>query len=147
MTTIATDGLSMAGDSLVTAGKEVVGYTVKVVRLKDGRIVGTSGCCFQTVKFVEYLENPKGKKPEFEGDEFSALILNTDGTVDYMNKEFVPVRYLTPMTIGSGDGIALGAMLAGKSPVEAVAIAITRDTCSGGDIVSLSIEKPVRAVA
>lgn len=39
-----------------------------------------------------------------------------------------------PAVTGSGGAIALGAMLAGATPAQAVAIAIQRDTGSGGQI-------------
>lgn len=137
MTAIATDGKSMAGDSLITAGKERVGFKVKVVRLKDGRIVGCSGCSQQVSQFVRWLDNPGDDKPAFEGDEFAALILNPCGRVDYLTKLMEPIAYMAPMAIGSGGDFALGAMLAGKSPADAVAIAMIRDTATGGDITVL----------
>jgi ATP-dependent protease HslVU (ClpYQ) peptidase subunit len=147
VTTIATDGISMAGDSLVTMGSDVVGYTPKVRKLKDGRIVGCAGELAQIQMFVRWLESPADDKPELE--DFAALILNLDGTVDYMDKRLEPVRFIVPNAIGSGEGMAQGAMLAGKSPEEAVAIAAMRDTCTGGEITVLSLGDPpsLRAVA
>lgn len=137
MTTIATDGKSMAGDSLTTAGSERVAYKQKIIRLKDGRIIGCCECAVQVAQFVRWMDNPGDDKPALDGDEFSALILNPDGTVDYIEKHAEPIRYLAPMAIGSGGDFALGAMLAGKSPAEAVEIAMLRDTRTGGDVTSL----------
>lgn len=87
-----------------------------------------------------------GDKPELD-DDFEALILQPDGKVYWIGKRLEPLEYFAPMTIGSGSGLALGAMLAGKSPEEAVEIAKLRDFKSGGNVTSLSIETPVRAVA
>lgn len=133
MTTIATDGKSMAADSLITAGPERVGYTTKVHRSKDGRIFGCAGPSTDCVQFGQWINGDLSEKPKL-GDDFSALVLNADGKVLYHNNQLIPIEYLSPMTIGSGEGVAMGAMLMGASPEKAVELAITRDTKSGGAI-------------
>lgn len=137
MTTIATDGKSMAGDSRITARNEWVGDTIKIHKAKDGRIFGCCGASADRVLFGAHI-NGENAEPKLS-DDFSALVLNADGTVDYYYDKLVPIRYLTPMAIGSGGDFALGAMLAGKSPAEAVGIAALRDLSTGGDITTISI--------
>lgn len=139
MTTIATDGRTMAGDSLSTAEGERVAIQQKVHRLKDGRIIGCCGCAIEITKSVRWLDNPDSEKPTLDGDDFSALLLNADGTVDFIDKAAEPIRYLTPMAIGSGGNFALVAMLAGKTPAEAVEIAMLRDTRTGGEITVMEV--------
>ena len=134
MTTVATDGRTMAGDSLTNAGGIVTRLAPKVHRLPDGRIFGCSGVTVDCLKFEAYLRDG-GEQPKV-GDEWSALVLNTDGTVDYYDEGFIPVRYLLPAAIGSGREIALGAMYAGATPTQAVEIAAKVDTCTGGPITS-----------
>ena len=145
MTTIATDGKSMAGDSLTTAGSLAVRHAPKVHRLSDGRIVGACGITAECVKIIRWLEGG-GDKPELS-DDVAALVLNLDGTVCHIDHKLELLDYLVPCSVGSGGDIALGAMLAGRTPKEAVEISALRDTCTGGEITELHLTGPLRAVA
>lgn len=137
MTTIATDGKTMAGDTQTTGGNHRVSFRPKVHRAPDGRLFGSSGLTWCCERFARWMMEG-GEKPELDED-FCALVLNTDGSIDYYCRKFEPVRYQAPMAVGSGDDLAIGAMLAGKGPAEAVAIAIERDVRSGGDITVLEL--------
>ena len=138
MTTIATDGHTMAGDSQVTGGGERVGLTQKIWQTADGRIVGASGPSSDCQMFNRWMLDG-GAKPTLASDNFSALILMPGGRVFYLCHKLEPVEYLVPQAIGSGAPYAIGAMMAGASPAAAVAISCERDTGSGGEIVSLSL--------
>lgn len=138
MTTIATDGKTMAGDSQTTADKQRVASRPKVHRLKNGTIVGCSGHATDARAFVRWMDHESGDRPPI-GESFEALLLRPDGTVEWIDHKFEPVEYLVPMAIGSGGDIALGAMLAGKSPKRAVKIAALRDSCTDGKITVESI--------
>jgi hypothetical protein len=133
MTTIATDGKSMAGDTLTTAGGYVVRHATKVFRTGDGRIFGCCGPSVDTLKFRAWMLDPVIEQPKL-GDDFTALILNQDGSVDWIDCALVPVKSIAPAAIGSGCELAIGAMLAGATPAAAVGIAGQRDTATGGDI-------------
>ena len=140
MTTIATDGKTMAGDGLVTSGCAIFGTNcVKVRKLADGRIVGMAGSAYDFDPFCEWLENG-GDHPGDMIDDFEALVLNSDGTcLSYNNKgRCIPEEL--PTATGSGRDFALAAMDLGFSPEEAVKLACKRDTNSGGTIVV--IERP-----
>jgi ATP-dependent protease HslVU (ClpYQ) peptidase subunit len=132
MTTIATDGHSMAGDTLTCASTIMVRHAVKVFRCQNGQIFGCCGATTDAIKFQEYMLMG-GEKPTLSED-FSALVLNVDGSVDWIDKEFVRVSTAVPNAIGSGGEIALGAMLAGQAPENAVRTAMIRDTNTGGDV-------------
>lgn len=84
------------------------------------------------------MTHPDTPRPELP-DGFTALILNTDGTVDMMNHRFVPVRVHTPQAIGSGGDYAIGAMRAGVSPEQAVQIAAECDMWTGGKTVVMHL--------
>lgn len=132
MTTIATDGKSMAGDGMSCSMDMVVATgRKKVRRLDDGRIVGCSGNVASIVRFLDWLDG--GEKPNIE-EGFGALILNSDGSVNQFCEQLVPMTVDLPIAIGSGVHFAVGAMLAGASPRRAVEIASSRDPHSGGDI-------------
>jgi len=134
MTTIATDGRSMAGDGLATS--QTVAITdrkmVKVWRLEDGRIVGCAGDRSDALAFRDWLngsERPKIVKS------FEALVLNMDGTAQYFcDPRLIGDIVELPTAIGSGMSFALAAMDAGASPDQAVRIAAERDPFTGGDI-------------
>ena len=134
MTTIATDGKSMAGDSMVT-GNGIVHSTsfLKVRRISGGRIVGASGSAYAFDRFIEWLETadmPNPKLPEH----FEALVLLPDGSCRCFDEDCASYIQETPAITGSGGAIALGAMLAGATPAQAVAIAAQRDMGTGGTI-------------
>lgn len=134
MTTIATDGKSMAGDSLTSGSNTILRFAPKVLKAPDGRIFGCCGLVTDCLKFQAWMLNG-GDQPELT-DDFDALILNTDGTVDWIDKNYTPVRYMVPHAIGSGSEYALGAMFMGADPAKAVEIAMIRDLSTGGDITS-----------
>ena len=144
MTVIATDGQSMAGDSLTTSGTQIVAYRQKVFQFADGRIAGACGDTTECRKLMRWLEHG-GDKPEV-GDAF-AIVLNADGTCEYWDKEFEPLPYIVPMAIGSGGDIAIGAMLAGADPEDAVKLVIERDRHCGGEITVIHRPRKLRRVA
>jgi ATP-dependent protease HslVU (ClpYQ) peptidase subunit len=144
MTTVACDGFWIAADGLVTteSGMIVEFEAAKLARLKDGSIIGGSGVYHAIDPLRAFLE---GDKAEVEvcGGEWDAIRLMPDGTgLFYCDRHptlGVPCSW--PAVLGSGGSIALGAMLAGKTPKEAVEIAASRDVETGGAIVCLRIER------
>jgi ATP-dependent protease HslVU (ClpYQ) peptidase subunit len=138
MTTIACDGISMAGDSLTTAGNMRVADTVKVHRTKDGRIYGGCGPSTSNAAFLKWMEEQTAP-PEL-AEEFEALILHPDGTVYWIDHKLQPIRYLSPMAVGSGSDIAIGAMLAGMDAANAVAVAKKRDIRTGGTVTAIHLD-------
>jgi ATP-dependent protease HslVU (ClpYQ) peptidase subunit len=145
MTTIATDGKSMAGDGLREMCRTIVDTKAqKVRRLADGRIVGTSGDTALGLQVVEWLEG-KAPKPDRKVDDFAAIILYPSGKVETLSDCFQPIEVEVPVAVGSGMDFAIGAMEAGKEPEEAVAIACKRDPGSGGKIIVLRASLRVAA--
>lgn len=140
MTTVACDGHWIAADGLVTTEEGIVAEfnATKIMRLKDGSIIGGSGIYHAIEALRAFLD---GEKTEVElcGGEWDAMRLMPDGTGLYYCDRHptlgVPCSW--PSVLGSGGNIALGAMLAGKTPKEAVEIAASRDIESGGQITCL----------
>ena len=146
MTTIATDGDTMAADGLMSGNGTVFSTEeVKLVQLKDGRIAGVCGSCYNAAPFLEWLE-VAGDKPELT-DDFEALVLMADGSCrSYDHKlRWIPVP--VPTATGSGMDFALGAMAVGASPEEAVKAACNLDTGSGGKVTVMSRPRKLRRVA
>lgn len=136
MTTIATDGKSMAGDGLLTGNGIVHGFDFrKVFRLADGRIAGFCGDSYALPAVVEWLNNG-GNLPDIDPENFEGLILHPDGRCQSVNGKGQMIDQPVPAVTGSGGAIALGAMLAGASPTEAVDIACQRDCKTGGQIIT-----------
>lgn len=139
MTTIATDGKSMAGDGLVTSNGTVFGHSfIKIVRLPDGRIAGAAGSAFYLAPFFAWLENG-GDAPEL-GEHFDGIVLSPDGSCRTYDEKCRSIPEETPSAVGSGRELAIGAMMAGASPLKAVGIAAERNTSTGGTITALAIE-------
>lgn len=133
MTTIATDGMTMAGDGFVTGNALIHAFSFcKVHKLEDGRIVGCTGTSYDIAPFANWLENG-GDLPMLT-DDFEALVLISPMKCLTYNSKCLSAPQEVPAVAGSGGAIALGAMLAGASPSQAVAIAAQRDLYSGGTI-------------
>lgn len=132
MTTIATDGKSMAGDSLITGGGYRCGYRKKVFRGHADVIFGCAGFTDDMIAFQRFMTDG-GENPELQND-FEALALKPDGTIHYISYRLEWTEYLSPMAIGSGGELALGAMLMGATPDDAVSVAARRDTRTGGTV-------------
>lgn len=151
MTTIATDGKTMAADGRSVMGSLIVSETVeKLAIAKDGSIVGCAGdraCCRKVLDWFVAGED-RETIPTFvraaTSDEtlFDCLVLRPDGRVEFMDEEFILAEHTVPTAQGSGGEVALGLMVAGKSPREAVEIVATMFADVGGTIVELKPGKP-----
>ncbi len=138
MTTIATDGRSMAGDGRGVGSGFIRGESeVKVCKLSDGRLLGYSGTTCAAKAYIEHLESG-GERPKL-ADHFLALVLDTDGTAQIHYHDDMPDDVDIPAVLGTGGTLALGAMLAGATPRRAVQIACMRDPHSGGTISEVSL--------
>lgn len=137
MTTICTDGHAMAGNGQVTGGSLIhMTDFVKVHRLPDGRIVGYTGTPYDLQPLCDFL-NGTSDALDVNEDGFEALILHPDGNVESMNGKGRRFSQSGLAAVGSGAAVALGAMTAGASPVEAIEIARRLDAYTGGKITEI----------
>lgn len=148
MTTIAADGKTMAGDGLITEADYVCCRDYKKVRrLSDGRIVGMAGNAYNWDAFAAWLEaNSECDMPKVE-DGCWVLVLMPDGKVRQYDEHGRWFEESPPCAIGSGQRFAIAAMDLGKTAGDAVRYASTRDIFTGGEVLELSIEPPLQAVA
>ena len=140
MTTIACDGRVMAADGLSALdGDCIVALNKsKMHRLKDGSIFGSAGNNGDRLNVLEWLQQG-GKNPRV--NHFVRLILKGDGRIVLLDVDLHTDNEIdAPAAVGSGGQLALGAMLPGASPKEAVAIAAQRDPHTGGKIALLSLK-------
>jgi hypothetical protein len=149
MTTIATDGKSMAGDGMAKDHCETIVdmKRQKVYRLSDGRIVGGAGNSFDLIAWRDWLEAGKSADCPIVSDQFAGLILTPDGAVYWVDHKGRELPIPPPCAVGSGQDVALGAMDFGAAPGEAVAIASRRDSHTGGKVSVINLEPKLEAVA
>jgi len=139
MTTIATDGKTLAGDSQITDHGTIHSKSfTKVYRLNDGSVFGFTGSPFYVCHWLDFLNGTISELNCSDGSE--ALVLRPDGRVFCFNQIGRCYEQSVPTAVGSGAAYALGAMLAGADSRWAVSIAAALNTGTGGQIVSLSIE-------
>lgn len=144
MTTIATDGLTVAADSRSMRGDVIVSHhAVKLHRQDDGSVVGCSGRTPDCETFRAWLKDG-GKRPKPTGG-FSALHVRVDGSVWLFTEVGEGCRVDVPAAIGSGAEFAVGAMLAGADPEKAVEVAGKRDPYTGGRTEVMRARLPVAA--
>jgi ATP-dependent protease HslVU (ClpYQ) peptidase subunit len=134
LTTIATDGNSMAADGRACRNDVIVGDNIsKMVRLADKSILGLCGRSSVLPRLAKWLEG-KGAFPKDCGD-WSAIHLTEEGPRLYSNDAGEGWHPLDlPAAVGSGCEFALGAMLAKKSPQGAINLAAQRDPFTGGKV-------------
>jgi len=149
MTTIATDGRSMAGDGQIADQFDTVLDTAraKVHRLSNGSVVGGAGNSFDLLSWRNWLEAGKQGDCPISDERFAGLILSTDGVILWVDHKGREIEVPGPCAIGSGQDFAIGAMEAGATPEEAVRIACKRDSGTGGAVIALEPATPMLAVA
>ena len=140
MTTIAASvkHQSMSADSRMSFDDTT--YSInKIKQLKDGSLLGFSGSLALCLKMIDYIEL-EAPAPDVGGDlEFEIVILRKNGIELYPN-QIEPV-FLLDQFCGSGTGgkTALAAMRCGKTPKQAVEMALTVDANSCGPVYTLRI--------
>lgn len=138
MTCIAVRDGVIAADSQVT-GDYVFGST-KLFRGKDS-IVGFCGAMTQGLVFVDWYFNRSKRKPSLEHEnEWSAIVLKRD-CVEFWDNSLRPIISDGFHAIGSGCQFAIGAMEAGCTAEQAVAVACRRDPYCNLPVTTMSLGK------
>ena len=134
----------ISADSRNTDSSGAATDVYKIERLKDGRYFLGSGHLLTIGKTKRWAEKHFAEKyrPEYgelftecaEEFRFSCLVVSSDGEhVTLIDDEMEPQAVVSDFAaVGTGGAYALGALHAGATPAEAVAIAIRLDGYSGG---------------
>lgn len=142
MTVIACTLKEMAADSLCHEDDGSHYYAAKMIRLRDGSIIGGAGN--HPEKIMDWIERgaPENDRPDFKEktDDFSILHLRRDGIYLYVNS-------LTPhhlkeknYAIGCGADVALYCMRRQKlAPREACAEACAVSMFCGGEVDNMEL--------
>ncbi len=140
VTVIAVRDGVMASDSLGTLGKTTPYRCEKIYRIR-GQLVGVAGETHGCMAFVELFRNSGADPEEYEFDDAAALVLRSDGRIFIYDECGWPDPVFESFfAIGSGADIALGAMHAGFTAVQAVEAAIRWNVNCGGNVASLSLK-------
>lgn len=140
MTTIATDGATIAADGLVQSNGIVATRSFRKIVVEDCVIYALAGTMCMLRPLIEWVKagaDPERAPKTAESDWGCLLVidgLGKEGARCYFSKAPYPDSVDFPFAIGSGREIALGAMKAGKTPRQALDIAADCDIYSGGEI-------------
>lgn len=140
MTTIAYRDGVLAADSQATC--DYHGRVRKIHRLPSGMLVGGCGDAAECHSVVEWLMGgQEGKAPK--APDAYLIIVDKDGGVFFSSgSPFQPFpSELDFAAIGSGSAVAMGAMEAGASALEAVKIAAKHDGYTSGPFHTLKVNK------
>ncbi len=144
MTTVAWDGCTLAADTRITEGT-LIQRGQKLFRLSDGRLFGGAGDLESIHVVVEYLESEADDKPDGL-ENFTALLIDTDGRAWRLESRLVPMPVLGPYAaIGSGQPYALMAMELGRSAREAVELGCRVDAQGGLPVEDLRLTAQAEA--
>lgn len=132
MTTIATDGRSIACDTRITDGNFILPSRITKIHRVGDRYIGIAGLLELAPLYLEFLTT--GKKPDKKLKQFEAIILEKDGTVYSVDSSLSEIEVQAPYAIGSGGMIATGAMCAGASPGVSIEIAARFDAGTTNDV-------------
>jgi ATP-dependent protease HslVU (ClpYQ) peptidase subunit len=139
---MAGDGRALIGQLITTEER------VKIIHAKDGSVVGVAGDSTAGQLVREWFANgadnaciPVIKPGEEPGTPFEAIVLRHDGRVEYLDWNFTLTEQAVPCAIGSGREVAVGAMLAGKTPEQALELVKERVASVGGTVLVLEPRK------
>jgi ATP-dependent protease HslVU (ClpYQ) peptidase subunit len=134
MTTIVTDGKTIAADSLVTYGHERGAGKVEKIVVRDGRIYALGGLGCMMAALIEWHKagaDPRNTPPCTSEIGWDLIVIDAGGIVRYSSAAPYAAPVHAPWGLGQGAEFALGAIYAGASPKEAVEIACRLSTTSG----------------
>lgn len=149
MTTIATNGLIVAADTLGCVGAEKMQFPVSKIHREGKRVYGFSGSLGLMMPVIRWYEcgGELSDVPKVDHGDWQMIVCEP-GKIEYLCNECpAPVIVAWPFAIGTGGDYAIGAMDAGADPIQAVKIAIGRDKNSGGGVMHLAIEETLKVAA
>lgn len=149
MSTIAFNQFEIASDTQAVNSGIIEQAPYQKLFIKGRRIFGLTGIASMLPKLIEWYEDGADpvKIPTFPGKQdgwYGEFIIWEAGRFtqfcplpDFPYGSEVP----PPFALGSGAKFAMGAMLAGKTPTEAVEIAAKLDESTGGIVQTIDLRK------
>ena len=142
MTTICYRAGVLAADSNCSSGGVRVHRLRKIFRLEDGSLVGFAGDVSEGMKLVDWLDDGADVEARPGLQNVHGLLVRPNGRVTLFEAG-VAINPRSPpyIAIGTGQGVAIGAMYCGASAVGAVRAAIEHDDSTRGPVVSMRLKK------
>lgn len=137
MTTICANLKTMCADKMVSGG--AVFNTTKIHRIGNS-LYGGAGDYEPIIMFMRWRIDPS-QVPEFRAeDAFNVLELNPHGLYCW-GPRLVPMLIENDFyAIGSGSGVALGALAHGATLQAAIKTASRWDECTGAEVTTLHLK-------
>ena len=138
MTTVCYKGGVMAADKQATSSGCKHGKMTKIFKI-NGHLVGVAGDGHACMEMIRWFTNGAKEEdfPEIQKDEDNGMLMvvTPAGKIQFYEKSYLPIEYENDFAaMGSGRDWALGAMVCGKSAIEAVDIACQFDIYSGNGV-------------
>lgn len=144
MTTIAWDGKTLAVDSMVTSGGVVISTKEQKLFLNVGRFkaVAIAGSIVQLLPLIDWIREGENGDPPKMDDTDSVMCVTDKGLLLTFWHGYSNTGQGCDGVSAGGNGyeIAMGAMDAGATAVEAVKIACKRNIYTGGRVRSYTFE-------
>lgn len=144
MTTIATDGKTIAADSLTIYNGRERGMKPATKMVRHGKRIYASAGSAGILEVLAQWAASGAALPDPLKDtkaEWDLLELSSRGVRHMCNDVPFFLDVLPPFAIGSGSAYALGAMHVGATPEEAVRVAAMLDCNTGGEIVAMHVSQ------
>jgi hypothetical protein len=143
MTTIASDGKTVAADGLRCRGAEIIDRETPKLRISKSTLFGLTGTFAVFTAAMEWYHSgvKPGEQPKGGADDWWTLYVFRRYGVEKFNHDCPYMELMPyPFATGSGADYAMGALLAGAPPEAAVAIAARLDVHTGGKILEYPVQ-------
>ena len=151
MTTIATDGRTIAADGLRCAGSSIISKTEKKIRVREGHVFAFTGlyAAFEPAIAWYLAGHEAGKQPVGDKDDsWSLIVIERDRVLRrFSSSSPWGEDYPYPQAFGIDDDFAMAAMFSGNTPAEAVALAAEHNVYTGGEIMVVDIDEALGLAA
>jgi ATP-dependent protease HslVU (ClpYQ) peptidase subunit len=137
MTVLAYRNGVLAADTSVWSNNVLSGEIVKIARRRDGALIGIAGSVAAGQTMIDHFLKADGLEIE-RPDEVECIVVDQDGKIITYDADHIAEVEAEFEASGAGYQIAHGALAAGASAEEAVAIAIQNHAKCSGDVISLS---------
>lgn len=153
MTTVAVNKTGMAADGRACLASHIATNNAVKLREDEDYIYGGAGDFAALTEAFQFITAKREQNrigflsttttkaeeelPELDDDFHLVRLDKANGKAAMCTKDLVWIEVDLPFAIGSGAGFAIGAMAAGKTPKEAVKIAMKFDAATGGKITEI----------
>jgi hypothetical protein len=152
MTTIATDGQFLATDSAMFQGTTRAPWSVPKYIIEDDRIFVFSGAMALFEPMVDWYKKglnkstiPQGNKNHKDDEDWGDLWVFEGGHLyEISNKWPYKLKLNVPVAMGSGGDIALAILTYGGTVLEAIQVAVTLNSLSGGPVECIELPPELR---